>query len=120
MPDELPRSPPVVVEDAYTTWLWLDERVAQFPTLARRTLGQRLASAALDALVCTVEASMTRGAPRLDCLVAANRSLTVTRLLLRAARDRRLLGVSQHEHAMRRIDVWGRQLGGWLRAERAR
>jgi hypothetical protein len=38
MKTELGRTP-IVVEDAYGTWLWVDERVAQFPVLARRTLG---------------------------------------------------------------------------------
>jgi hypothetical protein len=57
---------------------------------------------------------------RLQRLVEANRDLTVARVLLRAARDRRLLEIAQHEHAMRLVDGWGRQLGGWMRTERSR
>jgi hypothetical protein len=110
-----------VVEEAYQAWLWVDERASAFPKLARGTLGRRLSSALLDALARTVEATYSpRGRLRADLLASANRSLSVGRILLRAARDRRHLSVAQHEHGMELLDAWGRQLGGWLRAERAR
>ena len=118
MKDESARPPLTIVDDGYQAWLWLDERVTQFPVLARRVLGQRILTAALDALVATVEASVIRGSARAPRLIDANRALTLVRILLRGARDRRHLSVAQHEHAMRLIDGWGRQLGGWLRSER--
>ena len=118
MKDDSARPPLTIVDDGYQAWLWLDERVAQFPVLARRMLGQRIVTAALDALVATVEASVIRGSARAIRLMDANRALTLVRILLRGARDRRHLSVAQHEHAMRLIDGWGRQLGGWLRSER--
>ena len=112
------KSPAALVDDAYQAWLWLDERVAAFPVLARRQMGHRLVDAVLDALVGTTEATyLPRGPVRLDRLRAVNRSLAVARILLRGARDRRYLGLDQHEHAMGLIDAWGRQVGGWLRAE---
>lgn len=114
-----PRPLVTVVEDGYRIWLWLDERVAGFPVLARRSLGQRIVAAALDALVATIEASLVRrGSSRIERLNDANRALTLLRILLRGARDRKHLSVSQHEHVMREIDGWGRQLGGLLRSER--
>jgi hypothetical protein len=109
-----------VVEQGYQTFLWVDERVASFPQLPRRLLGQRLAAAILDALVATTEAAYLRGPPRLQRLDEANRFLTVGRILLRISRDRRHISLDQHEHAMRLVDDWGRQIGGLLRAERAR
>jgi hypothetical protein len=57
---------------------------------------------------------------RIERLRAVSRSLTVLRILLRGARDRRHLSIAQHEHAMRLVDDWGRQIGGWLRAEQGR
>ena len=122
-----PASPPepslpnaAVVEEAYQFWLWLDARVASFPVLARRQMGHRMLEAALEALVNTTEAVYSRGHARLDCLHAVNRSLAVARILLRGARDRRYVSLDQHDYALPRIDAWGRQIGGWLRAERAR
>lgn len=115
------QSPASVVEHGYGAWLWLDERIAGFPALARRQLGHRTLDAALDALVGVTEAAyLPRGASRLARLDGVNRSLTVLRILLRGSRERRYLSVGQHEHAMRLIDTWGRQVGGWIRAERAR
>lgn len=107
-----------VVEDAYQGWLWIDARVASFPVIARRQLGHRLLDAILDALTATSEAVyLPRGGERVACLRYVNRRLVLARILLRGARDRRYLGVDQHEHAMRLLDAWGRQIGGWLRAD---
>ena len=107
-----------VVEDAYQAWLWIDARVASFPVAARRQLGHRLLDAILAALTATTDAVyLPRGGERRECLRHVSRRLVLVRLLLRGSRDRRYLGVDQHEHAMRLIDTWGRQVGGWLRAE---
>jgi hypothetical protein len=110
-----------IVEVAYAAWLWLDERTSSFPALARRQLGHRLLDAALDALAATTDATyLPRGEARTSVLRHASRRLTVLRILLRGARDRRHLSTAQHEHAMRLVDDWGRQIGGWLRSEEAR
>lgn len=111
-------SQPAVVEQGYQAWLWLDALVARFPRAARRELGARIADAALDALTATTVASVSpRGPAREAQLRLANRSLTVLRILARGARERRYMSIAQHEHGMRLVDDWGRQLGGWLRAE---
>jgi hypothetical protein len=108
-----------VVERGFDAWLWVDARVAAFPVVARRQLGHRLVDALLDALTLTTEASYTpRGHERLVLLGQANRRLAVARILLRGARERRHLSVAQHEHAMELLDDWGRQLGGWIKADR--
>ncbi len=110
-------SAPCVVETGYQAWLWIDARVASFPTDARRSLGHRAVEAALDAVEAVTEASYTRaGALRTRRLYDAQRALTRLRLLLRGARDRRHLSLDQHEHAMRLLDDFGRQLGGLLKA----
>lgn len=109
------------VEHGYQAWLWLDARVTTYPALARRQLGHRTLDAVLDALTATTEATYCPpGPPRVRLIGLANRRLTLTRLLLRGARERRYLSIRQHEHAMRLLDDWGRQLGGWLRHERGR
>jgi|GEM_PF-1236186 len=111
-------TPASVIEDTYQAWLWLDERASGFPALARRQVGHRALDAILDALTAVTEAAyLPRGAPRARRLADANRSLTVLRILLRGARDRRYLSLGQHEHAMKLVDGIGRQVGGWLRSE---
>jgi hypothetical protein len=114
------KSLPSLAEHAYATWLWLDERVATFPTDARRQMGHRILDATLDALAATVEATYARRPPtRAAKLELVSLRLTVLRILLRGARDRRWLSIAQHEHAMQLVDDWGRQVGGWLRSLRA-
>jgi hypothetical protein len=111
---------PTIAEHAYATWLWIDERVAMFPTEARRQMGHRIIDAALDALSATVEAAYARRPPvRAARLEHASERLTVLRILLRGARDRRWISIAQHEHAMGLVDDWGRQVGGWLRSTSA-
>jgi hypothetical protein len=111
--------PGAVVDEGFATWLWIDERVASFPVHARRSLGHRLVEAVLEALVATTEAAYRpRGEARVRELERVNRALAVARILLRGARERRHLSIAQHEHAMACVDRWGRQIGGWLRAER--
>jgi hypothetical protein len=110
-----------VVDDGYHAWLWIDARVARFPVLARRQMGHRLLDAVLDALVATTESAyLPRGRERVGRLHDANRALAVARILLRGARERAYLALDAHEHAMKLLDGWGRQVGGWIRAERAR
>src|SRR6185437_13125881 len=41
-------TPPVVVEDAYQGWLWIEERASSFPAVGRRYLGHRMVDAMLD------------------------------------------------------------------------
>jgi hypothetical protein len=114
-----PPAPAAVVEEGYQAWLWLDARVQGFASSARRQMGHRTLDAVLDALGATAEAAyLPRGPRRVAELETANRRLTLVRLLLRGARERRYVSIGQHEHAMRLLDSWGRQLGGWLRAER--
>ncbi len=107
---------PAVVEQGYAAWMWLDGRVASMPVSARRQLGHRMIDAVLDALVAATQAAyLPRGPARLRELHAASRSLAVLRILLRGCRERRYLSIDQHEHAMKLVDDWGRQLGGWIR-----
>jgi len=75
----------------------------------------------LNALVATTEAVYRPAGPqRSSRLEDVNRALAVTRISLRGAGDRRHLSVAQHEYVMEQVDLWGRQIGGWLRAERGR
>lgn len=113
-------TPASIAEHGYSTWLWIDEHVARFPAGARRQLGHRIVDASLDALSGCVDAAYAPRSERETLLGFVNRRLSLLRILLRGARDRRHLSIDQHEHAMVLVDTWGRLVGGWLRAERGR
>jgi hypothetical protein len=115
----LPSRPtlPVAVERAYDVWLWLDARVADFPTYARHSIGARILDAAidlLDAYLCATYAP-ARSEEGGRALVRANQRLALLRLLLRGARERRYLSVAQHEHVAECLAELGRMTGAWLK-----
>ena len=109
-----------IVEHGYQVWLWLDERVNSFPVAARRQLGHRILDACLDSLTATTEATYLSANDRIASLYLVNRKLTLLRILLRGARERKYLSVGQHEYLLPRVDQWGKQIGTWLRAERSK
>lgn len=109
---------PVAVIAAYDLWLWLDARLADFPTWTRHGLGVRIGDSAIDVLDgLTTAAYARRASPECTAaLTRANQRLALLRMLLRGARDRRCLSVSQHEHTVVRTAELGKMIGGWLRS----
>jgi hypothetical protein len=116
----LARSAAPVAEAAYGLWLWLAGRVADFPARHRVVLGDRLLAASLDVLEALAEASYAPGAAKVGHLQRASSRLGVVRVLVRSAKDLRLISVAQHEHAARLIEPIGRQVGGWIARVRSR
>jgi hypothetical protein len=117
-----PRSSlPVAADRAFALWLSLDERVADFPTYARHSLGRHLlddARGALDGLVAATFAPHG-SARRVEALEVASHRLTMLQLSLRAARQRRYLAVDPHERANAECAEIARMTAAWLRRERA-
>ena len=74
---------------------------------------QTIAITSLETLTLT-EATFTRRRARLLDLV----NLDLDRLRLRLAKDLSYLDRRRYEHAARRIDEVGPQVGGWRRAHR--
>jgi hypothetical protein len=108
---------PASIESAYQAWLWLEGRVTDFPAHARRGLGERLLSAAVDVLDA-LGAAQYAGSPdtRRAALVRANQRLATWRLLARGAADLRYLSRDQHAHHAQALGVLGAEIGGWLKA----
>jgi hypothetical protein len=85
--------------------------VETFPRSHRFTIGERLSAQGLDVLVILTEAAYTSGKDEL--LTQANRKINSTRLLLRLAKDLRLLSLDSYAFAAGRLDEIGRMTGGW-------
>lgn len=97
---------------------WLLDHTEKFPKRLRFTLTNRIDNLGLDIFEAIVEARFTR--QRIPILERINLALEKLRLLLRLARDRRILDLGSFEYACREIDVAGRMVGGWLREQRER
>jgi hypothetical protein len=117
-PARPPRQRPNVaaVEAMYQLVLWLIPVLDGLPRRQKFQLGDRLQSTALDVLDALIEAAYTR--ERTALLQSANLGLEKLRYGLRLANDLQLLDFRRYEHAARLVDAVGRQVGGWLRAER--
>jgi hypothetical protein len=100
-----------VVGKAYDFVLWLLPKVETFPRSHKFTIGERLSAQGLDVLVILTEAAYTTGKD--DLLTQANRKINSTRLLLRLAKDLKLITLDAYGFAAERLDEIGRMVGGW-------
>ena len=105
------------VEATYQLVLWLIPVLDAMPRRQKFQLGDRLQNSAIAVLDILIEAAYTRD--RAALLQRANLDLEKLRFWIRLSKDLRLLAFPQYEHAARLIDNLGRQVGGWLKAERA-
>jgi len=80
---------PVAVGKAYDFVLWLLPKVENFPKAHRFTVGERLSAHGLDLLTSLVEAAYAR--EKAGLLEEASRKVNSTRLLLRMAKDLKLM-----------------------------
>ena len=105
-----------VLTRSYDLSKWLLLRVEGFPRSLRFTLGDRIASAALNVHLLLLEAAYVRS--KRELLQAASMELKRVQALIRMAKDVRAISVKQYEYASRcSIDV-GAQVGGWLKSQR--
>jgi 23S rRNA-intervening sequence protein len=105
---------PVVVGKAYDFILWLLPKVENFPKAHRFTVGDRLTSHGLDLLTSLVEAAYSRD--KADLLDQASRKVNSTRLLLRMAKDLKLMSLDAYRFSAENLDEIGRMVGGWSKA----
>jgi hypothetical protein len=96
---------------------WLLQATAKFPRNARRT-AQRIEDRGLDAAELFVEARYT--SDKVELLRRANRNLETLRVLLRLSHRLKYLSHEGYEHAARRINETGSQLGAWIKEREAR
>jgi hypothetical protein len=117
MSKKLDEGAPLVVERAYDFVLWLLPKVENFPKAHRFTIGERLTMQGLDLLTSLVEAAYTRD--KAGLLDQASRKVNSTRLLLRMAKDLKLMSVDAYGFSAEKLDEIGRMVGGWSKAARA-
>jgi len=105
---------PVAVGKAYDFVLWLLPKVENFPKAHRFTVGERLSAHGLDLLSSLVEAAYAR--EKAGLLEEASRKVNSTRLLLRMAKDLKLMSIEAYGFSAERLDEIGRMVGGWSKA----
>jgi hypothetical protein len=100
----------------YDLLLWLIPQTLKFPREHRFTMAQRVQQAALDFHEGIIEAGLSDGRRRAECLAHADVDLAKLRFYLRLCKDLRLLSLGQFEHVSRMVVEIGRLLGGWRKS----
>ena len=106
------------MEAMYQFLLWLLPTLDKLPRKQKFLLGDRIETAALDVLDSLIAATYTRGRDRM--LNDANLGLERLRFFMRLTNELRMIDNQRYEHAARSLDDIGRQVGGWVKAHRAR
>lgn len=104
---------PPLFTKSYELANWLLPATMKFPRTYRAALGGRLQQSAVDLLVEMTAARY--GADRLGSLGRADGLLEVMRVLLRLAKDQRVLAEKPYLEAAGRLDELGRMIGGWTK-----
>ncbi|MBK8255458.1 MAG: four helix bundle protein [Polyangiaceae bacterium] len=86
---------PVAVERTFDLWMWLEGRVADFSVYTRQSLGRRILDSVLDLMADLLRATyaLRRSEKQLRALTDANERVTLLRLLVRGARERRYMSM---------------------------
>ena len=110
-----PPTAPVALDKAYALTLWLIARTAALPRVHRFTLGDRIYSQSLDLVTALTQATFSRDKAR--SLETAGDRVNSLRVLLRLAKDIRLLSFDSYTYATGLLDEIGRMIGGWRKSQ---
>ena len=95
---------------------WLIPRTMNFPRSQRFVLTKRLQDAVLDFQERILEAGLSRGRKRSECLEEADITLAKVRFYLRLTHEMEWLKPRQYAHAAEMVAEIGRLLGGWRKS----
>jgi hypothetical protein len=109
-----PTEPPVFTK-AYDALRWVMQETLLFPRAYRSSLVERSHGAGIDLLLRLTEARFG-GTARAAALSQANLELDKLRVLLRLAKDLRLLSVKKYLEGAARLHEIGRMIGGWKKS----
>ena len=94
---------------------WLMDKAEKFPKVVRFTFSNRIVNLALDILEKITYAVYEE--KRLSVLQEISSYIEKLRILIRLAKDRHYLSISQYQFISREIDEAGKMLGGWIKSE---
>jgi len=104
----------VVVQKAFDWNVWILKKVELFPKSYRFSIGQRLADSSLELLMRLTDAGFR--VDRKQSLEIAQREVNRLRLLLRLAKELKILPMQSWTFATGEVDEMGRMTGGWMRS----
>lgn len=109
---------PQILTRVYDFLLYLIEQIARFPKNQRYNLGERIENIALDIFENIIEALYTK--EKIAILQRANLNLEKMRMLIRLAKDLKIVNLHRYEVMTKMIYEIGADLGGWIKQQKAK
>lgn len=98
----------------------LYEDTKTFPKKDQYLLGKKCEEAVLDFLECILFAASSSREPKLQALQKANAKFDLLKVLLRIARELKMIDNKKYLSLETKIQEIGRQLGGWIKSTSAK
>lgn len=95
---------------------WLMDRAEKFPKIVRFTFSNRIVNLTLNILEKITQAVYEE--KRLAILQKISSDIEKLRILIRLAKDRHYLSISQYKFISQEINEAGKMLGGWIKSEK--
>lgn len=106
-----------IIQKTYDLVLWAVPLLNKLPRNYKFALGDRIQATLYSFLEGLIRARYAR--EKISLLENLNAELDVVRYQFRLCHDLALVDVRRYEYASRAINDIGRNLGGWLRSQRA-
>lgn len=109
---------PQILVRVYDFMLYLVPQVAKFPKNQRYNLGERIEKTTLDVFEKIVEALYSKD--KAQILQVANINVEKIRLLVRLAKDLKLVNLHCYEVMSKLLYEIGVELGAWIKQQKAK
>jgi len=106
-----------IINDFYDFIKWFMLKTAKFPRNYRYTFGEKLENFILGLLEQFIKAKFTKD--RHSILIEINMKLEILRYYIRICNDLELITSKSYNFASEKVNVIGRQLGGWIKKEKS-
>lgn len=97
----------------YDLLLAIYERTKLFTREHKYTLGEKLKNETLELLINIYKANKSKQATRLQYIDTARQNIEVVRLLLRVAKDLKIIGIKGHVALNVQVEELSKQLSSW-------
>lgn len=104
----------VLHQKTYDFILYLYPLINRLPKNHRAILGKRLEELALSLLLSLMKANKARGEERKRLQLEVSDNLDYVRIIMRLAKDARLISVKQYTLCAEKLNEIGRMLSSWM------
>jgi hypothetical protein len=104
----------VLHRKTYDFILWLYPIIHRLPKNHRAVLGRKLEELALNLLLSLMKANKARGEERKQLQTVTSDALDYVRIMMRLAKDTRLISVKQYVLSAEKLNEIGRMLTSWM------